>query len=399
MQPKKGYVKYEHTIQRHAVSQLDKRNALNGKNIHLTILEPIQAIVEDEMDKLMSDVKPKACYAIMANPRTGAIMALSQRPKFNPNNRSDRKNMAHKDPRYLLDIYDPGSTMKAISIGGALHYNQNLTLGTRFYCEKGIWYYAGRPLHDAGHAYEWLRVWEIIQKSSNIGTIKACLTAKRWMWQNFMRFGFGKRTGINLGAESPGILWPENFWSKLSYGRLPIGQGISVTPLQMVQAYCAIANKGRMMQLHVVDKISEADSGKVFKYFEPKIKKESVIGEGAADDMVRALKSVTKKGGTAVQAAIPGYEVAGKTGTAQKVINKKDPRNTTGKAYYSKTIHVSSFIGFVPADNPEFVLYIVVDEPPYKYRYGGKCAAPYFKRIAEQTLNFLNIAPTEKVKK
>jgi cell division protein FtsI (penicillin-binding protein 3) len=389
-----GYSLFERSRKAHKVSSLGERKALDGKDIHLTVLEPIQAFVEAEMDRLMKEVKPKACYAIMANPKTGAIMALAQRPNFNPN---DRKTMKPENynPRFLLDVFDPGSTMKGISLAGVLEHNKNISLGTRVYCEKGVWYYAGRRLRDSGHAYEYLTFKQVIQKSSNIGTAKLALTIKRRQYDVFRKFGFGQRTGINLGRESRGILWPEKHWSKLSYTRLPMGQGISVTPLQMVQGYCALANQGRMMQLHLVDKIYDPAKDHS-KYTHPIVKNMEVISPEVAAEMVEALKSVTKLGGTAVPAAIPGFEVAGKTGTAQKVIpaEKDADGNTIRAAYYSETVHVSSFIGFVPADNPEFVLYVVCDEPPYSHRFGNKCAAPYFKRIAEQTLNFLNVQPT-----
>ncbi|MCM8534960.1 MAG: penicillin-binding protein 2 [Lentisphaeraceae bacterium] len=398
LQPQEGYLLYERSRRAHKVTNLDEQKPLDGKDIHLTVLEPIQSIVEDELDRLMKEVKPKACYAIMANPKTGAIMALAQRPHFNPNDRNTMKPQNY-NPRFLVDVYDPGSTMKAISLAGVLEHNKNIGLGTPVYCENGMWYYGGRPLRDAGHNYKNLRFWEVIQKSSNIGTAKLALTIKRRQYDVLRKFGFGERTGINLGVESKGILWPEKYWSKLSYTRLPIGQGISVTPLQMVQAYGALANKGRMMQLHLVDKIYDPILDKS-KYTHPIVKNMEVISPEAAAEMVEALKTVTKKGGTATQAAVPGYEVAGKTGTAQKVIPAVKDANgkVIQKAYYSDTVHVSSFIGFVPADDPEFVLYVVCDEPPYKFRYGGKCAAPYFKRISEQTLSFLNVQPTIKDK-
>jgi cell division protein FtsI (penicillin-binding protein 3) len=402
LRPKEGYKNFERSRPGHVVSYLDTRKALDGKNIHLTILEPIQAIVEEEMDKLMGDpnIRPKACYAIMANPRTGAIMAISQRPNFNPNDRSTMKPELYK-PRFLSDIFDPGSTMKGISIAGAMDADERLSLGSRFYCENGEWHYGGYPLRDAGHYYKNLSLKEIIQKSSNIGTAKIILYSsltKRTLYSMVKNFGFGSKTGINLGSESAGILPPEKSWSAVKYTRIPIGQGISVTPLQMVQAYGVLANEGNMRKLYIVDKITDAKTGEVEVEFKPEFKKVKVISPETAFAIVQALKTVTKKGGTATQAAIPRYEVAGKTGTAQKFVPAyKGPNGKVIPGKYSNTLHVSSFIGFVPADNPEFVLYIVVDEPQHKkpFYYGGYCAAPFFKRIAEQTLNYLNVSPKE----
>lgn len=386
------------TRRAHTISYLDENTAMDGKNIHLTVMEPIQAIVEEEMDRLMKEIGPKACYAIMANPKTGAIMALAQRPNFDPNIRETMK-PENYNPRFLVDVFDPGSTMKGISIAGVLEYNPRASLGTVVDCENGIWHYGGFPLRDAGHSYGKLKLWQVIQVSSNIGTAKLSLGIKRYQYSLFKDFGFGERTGINLGPESKGILPPEKRWSDVSYTRLPIGQGISVNPLQMVQAYCALANNGRMMQLHIIDKITDPETGEIVKDFIPLLKKRRVISPATAFQITEALKTVTKKGGTATQAAIPGFEVAGKTGTAQKLIPavKDADGRIIQKAYYSDTVHVSSFMGFVPANDPEIVLYIVVDEPPHKrpLYYGGYCAAPYFKRIAEQTLNYLNISPRE----
>lgn len=398
LHPTEGKRLIERTRKAHTISYLNEDYALDGKNIHLTVLEPIQAIVEEELDRLMKEIGPKACYAIMANPKTGAIMALAQRPFFNPNDRSTMK-PENYNPRFLVDVFDPGSTMKGISIAGVLEYNPNVSLGTLVDCEKGMWHFGGFPLRDAGHSYGRLKLWEIVQKSSNIGTAKLALTIRRMQYSLYRDFGFGERTGINLGPESPGILWPEKNWSNVSYTRLPIGQGISVNPLQMVQAYCALANSGRMMQLHIVDKITDAQTGEIVEDYVPFLKKRRVISPATAFQITEALKSVTREGGTATQAAIPGYEVAGKTGTAQKVVPAVRDENgrVIQRAHYSNTLHVSSFIGYVPADDPEIVLYIVVDEPPHKrpLYYGGYCAAPYFKRISEQTLNYLNISPRE----
>ena len=398
--PKSSHQVIERTRKAHTIAYLNEDYAMDGKNIHLTILEPIQALVEEELDRLMKEIGPKACYAIMANPKTGAVMAIAQRPNFNPNNRETMKPELY-NPRFLVDVYDPGSTMKGISIAGVLEYNPRASLGYPVDCEGGVWHYGGFPLRDAGHSYGNLKLWEVIQKSSNIGTAKWALTIKRFQYGLYRDFGFGARTGINLGPESKGILWPEDRWSKVSYTRLPIGQGISVTPLQMVQAYCALANKGNMYQLRIIDKITDPQTGEILRNFANanNLKKKEVISEETAFQITQALKTVTKKGGTATQAAIPGFDVAGKTGTAQKVVPavRDEDGNVIQRAHYSNSLHVSSFIGYVPADDPELVLYIVVDEPPHKrpLYYGGYCAAPYFKRIAEQTLNYLNISPRE----
>ena len=170
-------------------------------------------------------------------------------------------------------------------------------------------------------------------------------------------------------------------WDGLSLSRMTIGQGIAVTPLQMVQAYGALANDGVMMKLRLVDKLKNEKTGEV-KEFPPQVR-HRVIPQRVAYGMTQALKTVTEEEGTAYSARVPGYQVAGKTGTAQKWVGKS----------YSERIHVASFIGYVPADDPAFVLMVVVDEPVYKYRFGGVAAAPYFSRIAEKTLSYLNVRP------
>ena len=317
----------------------------------------------------------------MVNPKTGAIMAMAQNPSFNPN---ERKKM---DPEVwsnhmVSDVYDPGSTMKCIAIAGALDFNL-ITLNSIFDCEDGVWYYANRQLHDSEHRYGQLSVAEIIQKSSNIGTAKIALKmGEQRLYQTLKRFGFGSKTGMELGHESSGILRHPSKWDGLSITRFPIGQGISVTPMQMVQAYCAIANRGKMMQLHLVDRIVDSKTGHV-TVTKPKVK-HFVIRSKAANEIVTAMTLVTEEGGTGTSASVEGYAVAGKTGTSQKLING---------SYEDHEKYVSSFLGFAPANDPAFVLLVIVDEPSNGQFYGGTVAAPSFSRIAYQTLRYLNVPP------
>ena len=364
-----------------AYSQLSKAKA-DGHSVYLTIDEPIQHFVETELQRMVDEFVPRSAYAVMANPKTGAIMAIAQCPSFNPN---DRRSM---DPtlwrnRIISDVYDPGSTMKCIAIAGAFDYGV-VTLDTRINCENGVWYYANRPLRDSGHEYLDLSAAEVVQKSSNIGTAKIALRlGEQRLYQILKRFGFGSKTGIELDHESPGILRHPSRWDKLSITRFPIGQGISVTPLQMVQAYCAIANRGKMMKLYIVDRMVKSGDGLV-TVFQPQIKN-FVIRSKAADEIITAMSLVTEDGGTAQHARVEGYSVAGKTGTSQKFVNG---------SYSGHGKYVSSFIGFVPAHDPAFVLLVVADEPSNGRFYGGTVAAPTFSRIADHTLRYLNIPPT-----
>jgi cell division protein FtsI (penicillin-binding protein 3) len=354
----------------------------DGANIYLTIDEPIQNIVEEELAAMVERHKPKAAYAIMADPKTGAILAMAQYPGFDPNVRAP-ENMSEGQwqNRMLTHGFEPGSILKCISIAGAIDYGV-VTLQDVFDCEDGYWIHCGRPLRDSGHQYGKLRVWQILERSSNIGTAKISIQmGEGRLFQTLKRFGFGEPTGLGFANEAPGIFRPLAKWDGLSISRFPIGQGILVTPLQIVQAYCALANQGVMMQLHLVDRIEDPVTG-ITEITYPQVKRRTVRPE-TARQVVAAMQMVTKGDGTALKAAVAGYEVAGKTGTAQKFVD----------GTYESRKYVASFAGFVPAQNPAFVLLVVADEPSENGYYGGTVAAPVFSRIAEKTLRYLQIAP------
>ena len=352
----------------------------DGMNVYLTIREPIQAILEEELDKLMEKWKPRAVYAVMADPFTGSIVAVAQRPTFNPN---DRKSMLNPDGwrnRITEDTFEPGSIMKPIAISGALDAGI-VTPNTLFDCEKGAWFYGGKILRDS-HPLPTLTVSQIIQKSSNIGTAKIALKmGERRLYYTLKSFGFGDKTGVPLKPETSGIFRPLKRWDTLSVTRFPIGQGIAVSPLQLVRAYCALANGGYLVKLRMIDKLENPYTGHVMKI---PVKPGFKIFKNAAthQQIVKMMKLVTEEGGTATKAAVEGYHVAGKTGTSQKFINGQ----------YSHSKFFASFTGFVPADNPAFVLFVTVDEPQGA-QYGGTISAPAFKAISERTLRYLDIKP------
>ena len=337
-----------------------------------TIIDSIQKIVETEMDRLINDpnIKPQACYAIMADPKSGAILALAER--FKNQSALNMKSFS----------YDPGSLMKPISIAGALEYNSGLNMNSKVNCENGLWFYGGHPLRD-GHKNGIMNIKEVVQKSSNIGTAKVALTIKSKLHNLYRDFGFGEVTGVFPEQEHSGIISPEENWTKVSYSRIPIGQGISVTAPQILQAYCTLANEGKMMQLRLTKSNNNINS-------------RQVISKKNAEEITDALISCTMRGGIAAKAKFNSdgeevlkYPVAGMAGTVQKIKFKKD-RN---RAYYSNVHYVSSFIGYLPANNPKFVLYIIVDEPQYKrpYYYGATAAAPSFRRISLQAMQELKI--------
>ncbi len=384
LRPKKeGKISYLRGAQGNIIqfSEVSRTEPEHGSNVYLTIREQIQSIIEIELQKMVDEFSPKAAYVMMANPKTGAILGMAQYPSYNLNDRSTVKPEELKN-RMLLDYFDPGSTMKGVSIAAALDAGV-VRLDNVFDCEKGYWYYGGKRLKDS-HPNDYLTVAEIVQQSSNIGTAKVAIElGKPRLYSALRRFGFGQRPNVGLGPEEPGILRRPSNWYKVSITRIPMGQGISVTAMQMLQAYCALANDGVMMQLHAVDRIEDPNYDKV-TVFQPRVKRR-VIGRRATKDIIKALSLVTQTGGTARRAAIEGINVAGKTGTSQKVVN----------GTYSHSKYVASFIGFLPAENPEFVLMVVADEP-MKSHYGGVVAAPTFKKIAVETLKYIQTDPLEK---
>ena len=370
-------------------TSIKNTESTNGDDIYFTVREPIQSIIEDELEKLCEEWKPKVAYAIMADPKTGDILGIAQRPTFNPNKKILEKDIPFIRMRFATDVFEPGSIMKPISIAGALD-NNIVTPNEKIYCEKGRWHFAKKPLRDAGHSYEYLTVSEIVQKSSNIGTAKIAIKmGKNLLYNTLIKFGFGEKTGLNLPGEGRGILAKPNKWYDISISRIPMGQGISTTPVQMVRAYCALANGGYLPKLRLIDRFNDKKVS-----YEPRKK---VIERKTYRNMLKMMELVTQEGGTAKKAAIPGYLVAGKTGTS----NKTEPQSYMYKGkqrtrrVYSKTKYFASFIGFVPSRNPRFVLLVVADEPQKKH-YGGTVAGPTFKNIAERTLRYLDVKPTEK---
>ena len=358
--------------------------AKSGKDIYLTISEPIQAIVEEEIGKVMEKWKPKAAYAIMVDPKTGSILAMVQRPTFNPNN---RKNI-HPDAwvnRIVTDGFEPGSTMKPLVICKALDLGI-VKPDTKIFCEDGYWFYGGRGLRDT-HSYGDIDVTEIVQKSSNIGTAKISLMmGERRLYHLLRQYGFGQETSLPFQSEATGILRKVKNWDVLSITRFPIGQGVLVSPLQLVGAYTVLANKGVRSKLRIVDKIVDPDTGVEYK-FSVKFGGKVIENKNSVKEIVDMMKLVTKRGGTAWRAGVPGYEVAGKTGTSQKWVD----------GAYSHSQYFASFIGFVPADNPAFVLMIALDEPQGNY-YGGTVAGPAFREISLKTLRYLDIPETNPAK-
>lgn len=353
----------------------------DGLNVVLTIDSVIQHIVESALAEAMEKNCPISISGVVVRPRTGEVLAMATLPNFDPNNLVATTPEARRN-RVITDIAEPGSTFKIVVVSGAL--NESIVrLSDPFDCENGHFYFGGRWLHDH-ESYGVLPVQDIIMKSSNIGAAKVGIKmGPERLYKYISDFGFGEVTGLPLPGEVSAKLFvpPVKKWSKVSIAQIPMGQGISVTRMQMLMAMCAIANKGWLMRPMLVDRLEDSAHNVVAKYYPQRVRQ--VISESTAELMVQALKTVVSVEGTAPKAALDHYTVAGKTGTAQKVENG---------AYVHKFF--SSFIGFFPADNPELCISVTMDDPKKGY-YGGQTAAPVFKQIAERAANYLNIRPED----
>ncbi len=350
----------------------------DGYNVVLTIDQVIQHAAEQELEKAMAQFKPQAGVVIVSRPQTGEILAMSSRPTFDPTNMDGSSADARRN-RCISDVAEPGSTFKIVVCSGAL--NEGIvSLRDQFDCENGAFMYAGRVLHDA-HPYGVLSVEEILFHSSNIGAAKVGLRmGPSKLYQYVRRYGFGHKTDIALPGEVSGIAHPLARWNGLSITRIPLGHEIAVTPLQMLMALNAIANGGTLMKPMIVKSVVDQDNTPVFQYQPQQVGQ--VITPRAAMLMTTALRKVVTPEGTAPQAAVQNYDVAGKTGTAQKIENGQYVRK-----YYS------SFIGYFPAANPEISILVSLDDPTDGAYYGGSVAGPVFRAVAEKVAQYLGIEP------
>ncbi|GBD97395.1 MAG TPA: penicillin-binding protein 2 [Nitrospirae bacterium] len=356
----------------------DIKDAVSGNNLLLTIDEGIQYIVERELSNAMTEWKSKAAVAVMMDPGTGEILAMANMPAYNPNHAGKSRDYARRN-RAITDLYEPGSTLKTVLAAAALE-EEVVELDEEFDVSKGYIVVGGKAIRDV-HPHEVITFQEVIQKSSNVGAVQIGLKLGEEKYYSYLRsFGFGEKTGIDFPGEVRGILRQIKDWSGTSLAALSIGQEIGVTPLQLLRAYAAIANDGVLMKPYIVSDII-SPQGDVVKRVAPK-RERRVVSVDTAETVRDILKMVVEEGGTAQRAYIRGNLVAGKTGTAQIF----DPE--TGR--YSRDKYVSSFVGFVPADNPRIALIVVVYEAEGS-AYGGVVAAPVFKKIIEDTFAYLDI--------
>jgi cell division protein FtsI/penicillin-binding protein 2 len=359
----------------------EERAPRHGAHVRLTVDLNLQEIVESELAVACKTLDPKKASVVMMKPDTGEILALANWPTFDPNEPGDAK-PEERFNNAVAGIYEPGSTFKAVTCAGAINARM-VSPTTEIWCENGSWTYGGKKLSDH-HAYGMLSVSQIIEKSSNIGAAKIAVQLGQERFYNLVRsFGFGQRTGIALPGEEPGIFHSRATWTDISITRMAIGHEVAATPLQVTAATCVIANGGRLMMPTLIKDIRD-DSGAVLARYTPQEIRRPIT-ESTAAKIRDALIKVTGKNGTASRAHIPGFNVAGKTGTAQKV---EDGR-------YSREHHITSFVGFVPAEKPAFCLLVVVDQAKAKASQdvGGLVAAPVFRAIAEKALAYLGVKP------
>jgi cell division protein FtsI/penicillin-binding protein 2 len=360
--------------------------AKDGCDVRLTIDMQLQNIVESELDAACLEFKPKMAAAVMIRPQTGEILAMASRPTFDCNDpRSSTPDQQKNRP--IVDMVEPGSTFKIVVTSAAVE-EKVATPETKIYCENGAYAYAGHILHDA-HPMGMLTLHQVLAHSSNIGAAKLAIQlGKDRFYQYIRRYGFGETTGIQLPGEISGLVNPPYRWSELDITRVPMGQSVAVTPLQLVTAMSAVANGGILMKPILISEIDDADGRPVVTYSPVQVRR--VISIDTSRKIVSALKDVVSRDGTAKDAAVPGFAVAGKTGTAQKI----DPRGG-----YLEGRYVVSFVGFVPADDPKFSLLVVIDDPEMKEgkAFGGTVAAPVFARIAKRVTDYLGLQPTNPV--
>ncbi len=380
----------KHTVFKDALGQVFNEEQktvrhTDGHSIILTIDRAVQYIAESALEDAVKESSARSGMAIVMEPQTGAILAMAHVPFFNPNSYTDFNKALWRN-RAITDPFEPGSTMKIFSAAAAIE-SGNIRAHDIFYCENGAYNIGRNVVHDI-KKHGWLSLQQIIKYSSNIGAVKVSekVGAKK-LYMMFRKFGFGSKTEIDSPGETAGSLAHYRDWTSVDTGSIAFGYGVSVSAIQLITAASAIANDGILMKPYFVQAITD-QSGEPLKQFQPQAVRR-VITEKTALTVKTIMKTVTTKGGTGVNAALEGYTVGGKTGTTRKL----DKSGT-----YSNTRHIASFVGFTPADNPRLAILVIIDEPKEQY-YGGTVAAPVFRRIAREALNYLNIPPQQRNEK
>lgn len=347
-----------------------------GSDVYLTIDKELQYWVEDQLEKAVESNDADSAWAVVLNPENSEILAMASFPSYDPNHPLNVK-ASHRRNKPIHDIYETGSVMKAFSVGGALDLGI-VEPNTKINTENGVFRIGKRKISEADkkHYFKELTVSEILTYSSNVGVSKiALMMTDKALYDTLLNFGFGEKTGVSLMGEGQGILheppWRDHLTANISFGH-----GIAVTALQVANAYAAIANGGELNRPHIIKEIRDVEKGEVITTEKQTIRR--VLSEKNANLLKMMLSSVVAEGGTGYTARIYGYPVAGKTGTAQKV-------NPHGRGYLPGQ-YIASFSGFVPANDPKYVIYVAVDSPRKRGYYATTVAAPIFRNIAEFAL-------------
>ena len=352
---------------------------LPGKDLVLTIDEVVQYVAEQELDEVVTRTRAASGVVIVVEPKTGAILALAVRPTFDPNAPKGDANLWRN--RAINDAYEPGSTFKLVAAAAALE-EKLVSPDELIFGEEGSFVVENTVVHDH-HKNGWMTFAQVLHKSSNIGMIKVAQRLGPDRLARYVNaFGFGQKTDVDLSGEQRGLTKEPQAWGRRTLASIAMGQEIGVTPMQLAMAVSAIANGGTLMRPFLVSEV-RTPAGETVARFDPIVRRRAVSPE-TAGVMTDILRGVVLPGGTGTLAAVPGYDVAGKTGTAQKA----DP--LTGG--YSATRMVSSFVGYLPADDPKLCILVMVDEPQ-TIHWGGTVAAPVFQRIAAQAVRHLGILP------
>ncbi|MCA1012996.1 stage V sporulation protein D [Halobacillus halophilus] len=356
---------------------------VDGKDLQLTIDYKVQAIVERELDIAQSKYNPDGAVALAVDPDTGKVVAMASRPNFNPANYQEVEPMVYNRNLPVWSTYEPGSTFKIITLAAALEENL-VDLHEEHFHDSGAVKVDGATLHcwkRGGHGDQTFL--EVVQNSCNPGFVQlGQRLGKDKLFEYIDRFGFGEKTGIDLEGEGKGILFkPENV-GPVEQATTAFGQGVSVTPIQQVMAVAAAVNGGYYYEPYIQEAWLDPVTGEAEEKNEPKVK-DRVISEETSAQIRKALESVVAKG-TGRGAYVEGYRVGGKTGTAQKV-------GPDGR--YMENNHIVSFIGFAPADDPELVVYLAIDNPKDTVQFGGVVAAPIVGNIMEDSLRALEVKP------
>jgi cell division protein FtsI (penicillin-binding protein 3) len=378
---KGGRVLVQTDAKRHAFSRFERPPTV-GSTIELTIDEYLQHVVERELHAGVLANHAAGGSAVVMNPHTGEILAMANEPTYNPNAYRDFGDGARRN-RAVQDLYEPGSTFKVVTASAAIEESV-MPITTMIDTNPGVIYIAGRsrPVTEyAHHNYKLLSFTDVIVRSSNVGAIKIGLRVGTERLSRFVsRFGFGSPVSPDFPGESPGIVWNASQWTESALASVSMGYQVGVTPLQMVAAISSVANGGEFVEPRVIRAVYRDNR----RYaVEPKVLRRTINGDTAAALTTIMEGVVADEHGTANAARIPGYTIAGKTGTAAKLVNGR----------YSTSDYNASFVGFIPSRNPAVAIIVVIDSPHAGPTTGGLVSAPVFKRIAERTLQYLGVPP------